>query len=171
MMRTAQRGSRKLTARGSWVHDGSLPPNWEELVDVTGQRYYVDHTQKTTSWVDPRDLFIKPMVFEKCHNGGFAMGWEMAYDDEGTPYYIDHNSWNTTYDDPRVATTATNDHSVIDIEALSRNFLQQAQQVQSIMHQAYSRVDERPTTVTHTHTHTHTHICSVSRVYSCAATP
>ncbi|KAK2116959.1 hypothetical protein P7K49_003845 [Saguinus oedipus] len=32
-----------------------LPEGWEEARDFDGKVYYIDHTNRTTSWIDPRD--------------------------------------------------------------------------------------------------------------------
>lgn len=32
-----------------------LPINWEMRQDFDGKTYFVDHTRKITTWVDPRD--------------------------------------------------------------------------------------------------------------------
>ena len=32
-----------------------LPDGWEEAHDFDGKVYYIDHTSRTTSWIDPRD--------------------------------------------------------------------------------------------------------------------
>lgn len=32
-----------------------LPPGWEEARDVDGKKYFIDHNNKSTSWIDPRD--------------------------------------------------------------------------------------------------------------------
>lgn len=32
-----------------------LPPNWEVRQDYDGKIYYIDHTKKITTWIDPRD--------------------------------------------------------------------------------------------------------------------
>ncbi|MGH0142958.1 UNVERIFIED_CONTAM: hypothetical protein FKN15_076963 [Acipenser sinensis] len=32
-----------------------LPEGWEEAVDFDGKVYYIDHKNKATSWIDPRD--------------------------------------------------------------------------------------------------------------------
>ena len=64
-----------------WKNDGSLPPGWEELVDdATGQHFFVDHTTQTTSWVDPRDIFIKKQSFEDCVGDELPYGWEQSVD-------------------------------------------------------------------------------------------
>lgn len=95
--------SRRFSVAGPWINDGSLPAEWEELVDPeTGKSYFVDHANKITSWVDPRDLFMKPEKFDECADGGFALGWERAFNPIDGEYFIDHNTWTTTLKDPRL---------------------------------------------------------------------
>eukprot|EP00050_Salpingoeca_kvevrii_P011456 m.15470 g.15470 ORF g.15470 m.15470 type:complete len:784 (-) comp3439_c0_seq1:200-2551(-) len=87
---------------GEWKDDGSLPPNWEMLIDPeSGQRYFVDHNTQTTSWVDPRDIFVKPLTFDECIGDELPFGWERALDPEVGEYFIDHNTWTTQLEDPR----------------------------------------------------------------------
>eukprot|EP00038_Savillea_parva_P019258 m.26928 g.26928 ORF g.26928 m.26928 type:complete len:777 (+) comp4360_c0_seq1:277-2607(+) len=89
--------------RGTWDDDGTLPPNWEELIDPgTGRQYYVDHNTKTTSWVDPRDVFIKPFDFVACKGHELPFGWELATDPRCGEYFVDHKTWTTTLTDPRI---------------------------------------------------------------------
>ena len=95
--------SRRYSVAGPWINDGTLPPDWEEMVDSeTGKSYFVDHNLKITSWVDPRDLFMKPEKFEECADGGFALGWERAVDPLAGEYFVNHNTWETTFEDPRL---------------------------------------------------------------------
>lgn len=85
-----------------WKDDGSLPPNWEELIDEeTGRPFYVDHNTQTTSWVDPRDVWVKPATFEECVGEELPFGWEEAFDPLVNVYFIDHNTWTTQLEDPR----------------------------------------------------------------------
>ena len=94
---------RRFSVAGQWINDGSLPPEWEELVEPeTGKSYFVDHVLKITSWVDPRDLFMKPEQFVDCADGGLALGWERVVDNIHGEYFVDHNTWTTTFTDPRV---------------------------------------------------------------------
>jgi hypothetical protein len=94
---------RRFSVAGPWINDGTLPPEWEELVDPeTGKSYFVDHVLKITSWVDPRDLFMKPEQFTDCADGGMALGWERVVDPIQGEYFVDHNTWTTTFTDPRV---------------------------------------------------------------------
>ncbi|VDP14264.1 unnamed protein product [Soboliphyme baturini] len=34
-----------------------LPDGWEIKVDSDGRPYFVDHRQRTTTWIDPRDRY------------------------------------------------------------------------------------------------------------------
>ncbi|XP_072256913.1 protein KIBRA [Pyxicephalus adspersus] len=79
-----------------------LPEGWEEARDVDGKIYYIDHTNKTTSWIDPRDRYTKPLTFADCIGDELPLGWEEAYDAQVGVYYIDHNSQTTQIEDPRV---------------------------------------------------------------------
>ncbi|KAJ1127784.1 hypothetical protein NDU88_006177 [Pleurodeles waltl] len=78
-----------------------LPEGWEEAVDFDGKVYYVDHTSKTTSWIDPRDRYTKPLTFADCIGDELPLGWEEAYDPQVGVYYIDHNTGTTQLEDPR----------------------------------------------------------------------
>ena len=42
---------------------GPLPPGWEQGVTPDGDIYYIDHTNKTTSWLDPRQKQRELIVF------------------------------------------------------------------------------------------------------------
>lgn len=32
-----------------------LPDGWEKGVDSAGRTYFIDHVNKNTTWIDPRD--------------------------------------------------------------------------------------------------------------------
>ena len=36
------------------LHAGPLPEGWEEGVTANGERYYINHVTRTTTWRDPR---------------------------------------------------------------------------------------------------------------------
>ncbi|KAM5170136.1 protein KIBRA isoform 2-T4 [Mantella aurantiaca] len=79
-----------------------LPEGWEEARDVDGKSYYIDHTNKTTSWIDPRDRYTKPLTFADCIGDELPLGWEESYDAQVGVFYIDHNCQTTQIEDPRV---------------------------------------------------------------------
>ena len=59
--------------------------------DQQGKTYFIDHTNKTTTYEDPRVSMGKDL----------PSGWEMKFDPQGFPYFIDHNTKTTTFEDPR----------------------------------------------------------------------
>ncbi|GMR53210.1 hypothetical protein PMAYCL1PPCAC_23405, partial [Pristionchus mayeri] len=65
----------------------SLPDGWELRFDQYGRKYYVDHTNKSTTWERPSSL---PM----------PEGWELRKDSRGRVYYVDHNTRTTTWQRP-----------------------------------------------------------------------
>ncbi|XP_041078885.1 protein KIBRA-like isoform X2 [Polyodon spathula] len=79
-----------------------LPEGWEEALDFDGKVYYIDHKNKTTSWIDPRDRNTKPLSFADCIGDELPVGWEKAYDPQVGSYYVDHNTQRTQIEDPRV---------------------------------------------------------------------
>ncbi|XP_069487573.1 protein WWC2 [Ambystoma mexicanum] len=78
-----------------------LPDGWEEARDYDGKVFYIDHTNKQTSWIDPRDRLTKPLSFADCVGDELPWGWESAYDPQIGVYYIDHASQITQIEDPR----------------------------------------------------------------------
>jgi len=41
--------------------DVPLPLGWEEARDNDGRLFYIDHSSKTTTWIDPRDRYVLVM--------------------------------------------------------------------------------------------------------------
>uniref|UniRef100_A0A673FTF8 WW domain-containing protein n=1 Tax=Sinocyclocheilus rhinocerous TaxID=307959 RepID=A0A673FTF8_9TELE len=69
-----------------------LPEGWEEARDFDGKVYYIDHINHTTSWIDPRDRYTKPLTFADCIGDELPVGWEEAYDPHIGAFYVDHNT-------------------------------------------------------------------------------
>ncbi|XP_030047377.1 protein WWC2 [Microcaecilia unicolor] len=78
-----------------------LPDGWEEARDYDGKIFYIDHNNKQTSWIDPRDSLTKPLSFADCVGDELPWGWEAAYDPQIGVYYIDHINQTTQIEDPR----------------------------------------------------------------------
>ncbi|KAL5526560.1 hypothetical protein ACEPAF_8284 [Sanghuangporus sanghuang] len=92
---------------------GPLPAGWEERFTPEGRPYYVDHTTRTTTWVDPRRQTIvrvmgpngttttaQPQSISQL--GPLPSGWEMRLTSTARIYFVDHNTKTTTWDDPRL---------------------------------------------------------------------
>uniref|UniRef100_A0A3P9I183 WW domain-containing protein n=1 Tax=Oryzias latipes TaxID=8090 RepID=A0A3P9I183_ORYLA len=105
--------------------DVPLPPGWEMAKTPTGQRYFLNHLDKTTTWLDPRLSQLQsaqhPIANAPVHSHSFSNpapttqaqsvnpesgplpeGWEQAVTPEGEMYYIDHINKTTTWVDPRL---------------------------------------------------------------------
>ncbi|NP_001088846.1 WW domain containing transcription regulator 1 L homeolog [Xenopus laevis] len=44
-----------------------LPPGWEMAFTHTGQRYFLNHMEKITTWQDPRKTMTQPMIHLNHH--------------------------------------------------------------------------------------------------------
>lgn len=108
--------------------DMPLPPGWEMAKTSTGQRYFLNHLEKTTTWHDPRLTQLQsaaaqhPISGPPVHahslsnpaptaqppninpeTGPLPEGWEQAATADGEVYYIDHINKTTTWVNPRLA--------------------------------------------------------------------
>lgn len=110
--------------------DMPLPHGWEMAKTPTGQRYFLNHVDKTTTWHDPRLAQLQsaaaqhplstagtpahahslsnpaPTVQPQNINpetGPLPEGWEQAVTGDGEVYYIDHINKTTSWVDPCLA--------------------------------------------------------------------
>lgn len=58
---------------GETCRELPLPSGWEEAVDLDGRIFYIDHNNRRTSWLDPRDRLTKPKTFADCISTGNYM--------------------------------------------------------------------------------------------------
>ncbi|XP_034262066.1 protein KIBRA [Pantherophis guttatus] len=112
-----------------------LPEGWEEARDYDGKVYYIDHATKTTSWVDPRDRYTKPLTFADCICDELPLGWEEAYDPQVGNYYIDHNTKTTQIEDPRVQWRQEQEHMLKDYLILAQEALTAQKEVYQVKQQ------------------------------------
>ncbi|TNN63468.1 Transcriptional coactivator YAP1 [Liparis tanakae] len=108
--------------------DVPLPHGWEMAKTPTGQRYFLNHLDKTTTWHDPRLSQLQsaaaqhPVSGTPVHahslsnpapttqpqsinpeTGPVPEGWEKAVTADGEVFYIDHINKTTAWVDPRLA--------------------------------------------------------------------
>lgn len=72
-----------------------LPPGWELATTADGRPYYLNHANKTTSW-------IRPQAGDKPNIGDYIplpAGWE--YKPQPRPHFLDHNTQTSHNEDPR----------------------------------------------------------------------
>lgn len=98
--------------------DVPLPPGWEMAKTPSGQRYFLNHIDQSTTWQDPRKTMIQqlnqtnmtspvPVQQQNLLNpasGPLPDGWEQAITPEGEIYYINHKNKTTSWLDPRLDT-------------------------------------------------------------------
>uniref|UniRef100_A0A8D0BPA0 Yes1 associated transcriptional regulator n=1 Tax=Salvator merianae TaxID=96440 RepID=A0A8D0BPA0_SALMN len=94
--------------------DVPLPPGWEMAKTPSGQRYFLNHIDQTTTWQDPRKALLSqmnvtspasPPVQQSIMNsatGPLPEGWEQAMTQDGEIYYINHKNKTTSWLDPRL---------------------------------------------------------------------
>ncbi|KAF9529254.1 hypothetical protein CPB83DRAFT_812581 [Crepidotus variabilis] len=75
----------------------TLPRGWEEAKDSKGRTYYINHTNRTTTWDRPASDGSRPLPVDEPLPGG----WERRFDEaHGKPYYIDHIKKTTSWTHP-----------------------------------------------------------------------
>ncbi|XP_041760966.1 E3 ubiquitin-protein ligase Nedd-4 isoform X4 [Anopheles merus] len=107
-----------------------LPPGWAVQVASNGRLFFIDHINKTTSWVDPRTGLASPIPSAGSDGvaaggagstagsghgsrgdsrssddnlGPLPEGWEERVHSDGRTFFIDHNTRTTQWDDPRLS--------------------------------------------------------------------
>ncbi|XP_074037409.1 E3 ubiquitin-protein ligase Nedd4 isoform X1 [Leptinotarsa decemlineata] len=90
-----------------------LPLGWSVQRAPNGRLFFIDHNEKTTSWVDPRTGRASPMpnqattpVINKRPDddlGPLPEGWEERVHSDGRIFFIDHNTRTTQWEDPRLS--------------------------------------------------------------------
>ncbi|XP_038858876.1 WW domain-containing transcription regulator protein 1 isoform X1 [Salvelinus namaycush] len=98
-----------------------LPPGWEMAYTSNGQKYFLNHVEKITTWHDPRktmttamnqmSLHAPPpsaspqqrnMALSQPNLGELSDDWEQAENPQGEIYFIDHKTQRMSWLDPRV---------------------------------------------------------------------
>ncbi|XP_060929225.1 transcriptional coactivator YAP1 [Limanda limanda] len=97
--------------------DVPLPHGWEMAKTSSGQRYFLNHIDQTTTWQDPRKALLQMNQVAAPPNnslpvqqqnlmtpasGSLPDGWEQAITSEGEIYYINHKNKTTSWLDPRL---------------------------------------------------------------------
>nr|XP_046187106.1 transcriptional coactivator YAP1-like isoform X1 [Oncorhynchus gorbuscha] len=112
--------------------DVPLPPGWEMTKTPSGQCYFLNHLDQTTTWHDPRLSHLQtnaaahllsappPHTHTLAHpapnthtqsntnsnTGPLPEGWEQAVTPEGEVYYINHITKTTSWLDPHLVQSA-----------------------------------------------------------------
>ncbi|CAH0393951.1 unnamed protein product [Bemisia tabaci] len=113
-----------------------LPAGWDFARDYDGKIYFIDHNNKKTTWIDPRDRYTKPQSFADCVGNELPLGWEEAYDHHIGVYYINHVNQCTQLEDPRLEWRAIQ-------EDMLREYLHTAQDVLEAKKEIYDIKQQR----------------------------
>lgn len=106
-------GSSNANPTTSDISTVGLPSGWSMQVAPNGRVFFIDHTHKITTWVDPRtgqpsQVPKKNNVPNKPKNtyvddlGPLPDGWEERVHSDGRIFFIDHNKKTTQWEDPRL---------------------------------------------------------------------
>lgn len=85
------------------MSDAGLPTGWSMQLAPNGRVFFIDHAEKTTSWVDPRTGSASPMPNAQTATeerqeddlGPLPEGWEERVHSDGRIFFIDHNTRTT----------------------------------------------------------------------------
>eukprot|EP00834_Sanchytrium_tribonematis_P001242 NODE_29_length_37665_cov_1.081563.p3 type:complete len:678 gc:universal NODE_29_length_37665_cov_1.081563:28230-30263(+) len=116
-----------------------LPEGWERRTDALGRFYYIDHTNRTTTWIRPTGrenvdnrnrydrlslpeggaLEISNNTTDSVNNQPLPAGFEQRFTPDGRPYFVDHNTRTTTWVDPRRQQTVRLNQQVTTTQTLA----------------------------------------------------
>ncbi|KAF2900726.1 hypothetical protein ILUMI_05467, partial [Ignelater luminosus] len=90
-----------------------LPSGWSMQLAPNGRWFFIDHNERTTSWIDPRtgrpsampNQVTTPVPNRKPDDdlGPLPEGWEERVHSDGRIFFIDHNTRTTQWEDPRLS--------------------------------------------------------------------
>ncbi|KRT83092.1 hypothetical protein AMK59_4293 [Oryctes borbonicus] len=110
---TSRRDSASSNSLNPSLQTDGLPPGWSIQVAPNGRIFFIDHNERTTSWVDPRTGRASPMPNQLTTTminrkpdddlGPLPEGWEERVHSDGRIFFIDHNTRSTQWEDPRLS--------------------------------------------------------------------
>ncbi|XP_068156192.1 protein kibra [Drosophila tropicalis] len=115
--------------------DFPLPDGWDIAKDFDGKTYYIDHINKKTTWLDPRDRYTKPQSFEDCVGDELPVGWEEAYEPNIGRYYINHIAQSTQLEDPRQEWKSVQEQMLSDYLSAAQDQLENKREMYDVKQQ------------------------------------
>ncbi|XP_049816791.1 E3 ubiquitin-protein ligase Nedd-4 isoform X3 [Schistocerca nitens] len=93
------------------INAEGLPVGWSMQVAPNGRVFFIDHNERSTTWVDPRTGRASPMPNQTAppvrkpedELGPLPEGWEERVHTDGRIFFIDHNTRTTQWEDPRLS--------------------------------------------------------------------
>lgn len=113
ILKTQTSRSSSAVVAGINQETAELPAGWSMQVAPNGRVFFIDHTHKTTTWIDPRTGQASPVprknsIPNRPKNtyvddlGPLPDGWEERVHSDGRIFFIDHNKRTTQWEDPRL---------------------------------------------------------------------
>uniref|UniRef100_T2MG76 Yorkie homolog n=1 Tax=Hydra vulgaris TaxID=6087 RepID=T2MG76_HYDVU len=97
--------SHQRTQSYGTLESNYLPSGCEMRTTASGQKYYINHQNQSTSWQDPRkaqSMTVLPANPQNLLMDDLPEGWERAVTAEGEVYFINHQTKTTSWFDPRL---------------------------------------------------------------------
>jgi len=118
-----------------------LPRGWEELRDLrSGKVMYIDHINKATTWIDPRDSYARA----RNDSEELPFGMTEEWDARAGSYFMNNLTRRATMDDPRTGQPVAHDaHAHARSRTMTAEDLMRAKTPRGTRGQAYPR-DESP---------------------------
>uniref|UniRef100_A0A2M3Z161 Protein kibra n=1 Tax=Anopheles braziliensis TaxID=58242 RepID=A0A2M3Z161_9DIPT len=141
--------------------NADLPLGWEVNTDYDGKIYFIDHINKKTTWIDPRDKHTKPETFADCIGNELPFGWEESYDPQIGTYYINHNTQSTQLEDPRLQWKSKQDEMLREYLCSAQDTLEAKKEILSVKTQRLHLAQEE---------YNHLNALAASRTSLCSST-
>lgn len=108
----------EVSTTGAGTEERPLPSNWASQVAPNGRIFFIDHTNKKTTWIDPRSGMPSTAPGQRGSGGDgggssstwrhqdelgpLPDGWEQRVHSDARIFFIDHKNRTTTWEDPRL---------------------------------------------------------------------
>ncbi|KAG7177001.1 protein kibra-like isoform X1 [Homarus americanus] len=112
-----------------------LPSGWEIGHDYDGKIYFIDHNNKKTTWIDPRDSYTKAQTFADCVGHELPYGWEECFEGQIGVYYVDHINKQNQIEDPRLAWRSVQEAMLSEYLCSAQNDLSAKQDIMQVKEQ------------------------------------
>ncbi|KAL4709251.1 hypothetical protein ACJJTC_010712, partial [Scirpophaga incertulas] len=116
---STQSSSASSTQSQNLPNSDGLPTGWTMQRAPNGRIFFIDHNQKTTTWIDPRTGCASSLPSAAAAGAGAGAGagadagadelgplpegWEERVHTDGRIFFIDHNTRTTQWEDPRLS--------------------------------------------------------------------
>jgi E3 ubiquitin-protein ligase NEDD4 len=98
-LQAASSDSLPASLQASGLTSEGLPTGWTLQLAPNGRVFFIDHNERSTTWVDPRSGRASPMPNQsqaasrkpEDELGPLPEGWEERVHNDGRIFFIDHS--------------------------------------------------------------------------------